>query len=83
MIKKVIPVPMEERLITELDARSTKEGRSRSDLIREACRSYLSKAQELELDRLYQEGYRRSPEESVMGETQVAILGRVLPVEHW
>jgi hypothetical protein len=36
-----------------------------------------------ELDRLYQQGYTRIPEEQAAGEIQVAMSGEFLPKESW
>ena len=41
MGKKTVRIPMEEELIAQLDARSLQEGRSRAEVLQEACRSYL------------------------------------------
>lgn len=49
-------------LLAQLDARSARTGRNRSDLIREALTDYLQLDREAELDRLIVEGYTRQPQ---------------------
>ena len=80
---KVIQVPMEEALVQTLDSWSRELGRSRADIIREACRRYLKHLEREKLDRIYREGYDRFPEEPIMALTQEALLGQVLPKEDW
>ncbi|MGH2544791.1 MAG: ribbon-helix-helix protein, CopG family [Ardenticatenaceae bacterium] len=80
---KVIQVPMEEALVRALDSWAQELGRSRADIIREACRRYLKHVEREELDRVYREGYDRVPEEPIMARTQAALLAEVLPREDW
>ncbi|MBI2858290.1 MAG: ribbon-helix-helix protein, CopG family [Chloroflexi bacterium] len=83
MAKKVIQVTVDEELLTALDRLSRKQRKARSWLIRQACRRYLGQAESEEMDRLYQQGYERSPEEPELGEAQIALAGEVLPKESW
>jgi metal-responsive CopG/Arc/MetJ family transcriptional regulator len=83
MVKKVIQVPVDEELLVALDRTSRKQNKARAELIRKACRRYLEQVESEELDRLYQQGYRRLPEESQAGEAQIAVAGEVLPRESW
>jgi len=83
MAKKVIQVPVGEKLLVALDRTSKRQNKARAELIREACESYLAKMESEELDRLYQEGYERLPEESGSAESQIAVLSEVLPQESW
>ena len=83
MNKKVIQVPIEIDLLTALNLLSKQEGRSRADVIREACRRYLRQVKERELDEAYQEGYNRVPESPALGQMQASLTGRVLPEETW
>ena len=83
MSKKVIQVPIEDDLLEALDEASRSEKRSRADLIRLACRDYLRRRRSQTLDRLYQAGYERVPEDSAIGEAQVALLGQILGEETW
>jgi metal-responsive CopG/Arc/MetJ family transcriptional regulator len=81
--KKVIQVPVDEELLKELDRFCAGKRRSRSELIRRACQSYLDQVEREELDRRYQQGYAKVPEEPGVGESQAAISGEVLPGESW
>ncbi|MDO8578737.1 MAG: ribbon-helix-helix protein, CopG family [Dehalococcoidales bacterium] len=83
MVKKVIQVPVDEELLTSLDKLSKKQCKARSVLIREACQHYLAQVETDELDRLYQQGYERLPEEPEVGDAQIALVGEILPRESW
>ena len=83
MIKKVIQVPVDAELLIALDQTSKKQNKPRAKLIREACECYLEKVEFEELDRLYQQGYERLPEESASGEAQIVAAGEILPGESW
>jgi metal-responsive CopG/Arc/MetJ family transcriptional regulator len=83
MVKKVIQVPMDEKLLKELNKLSQKQKKSRSEFIREACASYVAKTREAEADRKYIEGYRKFPETTEMGEIGMQLLAQILPDEEW
>jgi metal-responsive CopG/Arc/MetJ family transcriptional regulator len=83
VVKKVIQVPVDEELLTALDQLSRKQRKARSELIRQACQRYLGQVESEELDRLYQQGYERLPEEPELGEAQIALAGEILPKESW
>ena len=83
MVKKVIQVPVDEELLVALDQLSKKQRRARSELIRQACQRYLGQVKSEELDRLYQQGYERLPEEAEVGEVQTALTGEILSKEPW
>jgi len=83
MVKKVIQVPVDEGLLKDLDHLSKSQRKTRSELIRQACSSYLQQVKDEELDKIYQQGYMRIPEEPETGELQVAISGEFLPKESW
>ena len=83
MAKKVIQVPVDEGLLKDLDDLSKKQRRARSELIRQACQIYLRQAKQEEMDRLYQQGYERIPEEAELGEAQVAVAGEIMSRESW
>ncbi len=83
MTKKVIQVPIDEVLLHELDKLSGKQSKSRSEVIRQACQQYLDQMEFEELDKIYQQGYERSPEKVETGETQVTIIDEILPKETW
>lgn len=55
-------VQLTDELLRRLDARAAREGRSRSELVREAITSYLATDREAEIDRLIVEGYTRHPQ---------------------
>ncbi len=80
---KVIQIPIDDGLLEEITRLSREEHRSRSELIRRACREYVKAREREELDRIYEEGYRRIPETSDSGESQVALLNQVLADESW
>ena len=83
MIKKVIQVPVDEELLIALNQTSRKQNKARAELIREACQCYLEQVESEELDRLYQQGYERLPEEPELGEAQVGLAGQLLPEGSW
>ncbi len=83
MPKKVIQVPVDDSLLKNLDTLCKKQRKPRSKVIREACVSYLQKLENEELDKVYQQGYSRIPEEPMIGEAQADILGEVLSKEQW
>jgi len=83
MAKKVIQVPVDEGLLEELDNLSRKQRRARSELIRQACRIYLQRAKQEEMDKTYQQGYQRIPEEAELGEAQVTVVGETISRESW
>jgi metal-responsive CopG/Arc/MetJ family transcriptional regulator len=83
MAKKVIQVPIDEKLLTALDKLSRKQSKARSEIIRQACQHYLERVESEELDRIYQQGYERLPEEAEIGKAQVTITGEILPRESW
>ena len=53
MPKKVIQVPVDAKLLKELDTLSKKQHKARAEVIREACAQYITKVEEAELDRQY------------------------------
>lgn len=83
MVKKVIQVPVDEELLRDLNNLSKKQRKARSELIRQACLNYLQQIEHEELDRLYQQGYVRIPEEPETGESQIAMSGEFMSKESW
>lgn len=83
MPKKVIQVPIETELLSALDQLSRKQHQARAEVIRLACHHYLRHVEIGELDKLYQQGYEKSPEEAELGEVQIALAAEVLPAESW
>jgi metal-responsive CopG/Arc/MetJ family transcriptional regulator len=83
MTKKVIQIPLDEDLLRTLDGLSRSRHESRSELVREACRRYIRALQQDQMDRVYEEGYRRLPESASVAEAQTALASRVLEEERW
>ncbi len=83
MTKKIIQVPVDDHLLAELDKISKRQHKARAELIREACATYMKELETEEMDRVYQEGYRRIPEETDLAEAQEKMLGEILPKETW
>ncbi len=65
-------VQLTDELLTELDARRAREGRSRSELIRDAIEAYLAVDRQAALDRSIVEGYTRLPPGDDLDATWVA-----------
>jgi metal-responsive CopG/Arc/MetJ family transcriptional regulator len=65
-------VQLSDELLAQLDARVAREGRSRSELIREAVAGYLSEDRQAEIDRRIVEAYTRQPQEDLLGADAVA-----------
>jgi metal-responsive CopG/Arc/MetJ family transcriptional regulator len=61
-------VQLSDELVERLDAYRAREGRSRSDVVREAIERYLTTNREAEIDRLLVEAYTRQPPEDVWNE---------------
>ncbi|MEA3253972.1 MAG: ribbon-helix-helix protein, CopG family [Chloroflexota bacterium] len=83
MVKRVIQVPVDEKLLKDLDSLSKKQRKARSELIRQACLSFLRQVEDEELDRIYRQGYMRVPEEPETGEIQLAMSGEFISRESW
>jgi len=81
--KKVIQVPVDVDLLIALDQMSRRQRKARAEVIRKACRCYLEQVESEELDRLYQQGYERLPEEPKLGKAQIALAAEILPEESW
>lgn len=60
-------VQLSDELLAQLDARVAREGRSRSDLIREAVAGYLAADRAAEIDRRIVEAYTHRPQEDLIG----------------
>lgn len=65
-------VQLSDELLAQLDARVAREGRSRSELIREAVADYLATDRQAEVDRRIVEAYTRQPQEDLLGADTVA-----------
>ena len=73
-------VQLSDDLLTRLDARRGREGRSRSELVRDAIERYLAEDREAEIDRLIVEAYTRLPPESTADD---AFARRMIADEPW
>lgn len=60
-------VQLTDDLLAALDARREREGRSRSELIREAIEAYLAADREAAIDRAILDGYTRVPPAENLG----------------
>jgi hypothetical protein len=60
-------VQLSDELVAELDARASREGRSRSELIRDALAGYLHDDPQAEIDRRLVEAYIRQPQDDALG----------------
>jgi len=83
MVKRIIQVPLDEELLQALDHVSVKLHKARSEVIRQACKYYLTQMEREELDRLYQQGYEKMPEEPELAEVQIHLAGHILSKELW
>jgi len=83
MAKKVIQVPVGEKLLAALDQTSRKQNKARAELIREACECYLAQVGSEELDRAYRQGYEKLPEGPEVGEAQIGLAAEILSEESW
>jgi metal-responsive CopG/Arc/MetJ family transcriptional regulator len=73
-------VQLSDELLAQLDARAAREGRNRSELIREALSEYLAADREAEIDRRIVEAYARQPQED-LGATWAAAAS--IAAENW
>ena len=73
-------IQLTDDLLEELDAYRVREGRSRSEVVREAIEQYLAGDREAEIDRLLVEAYTRRPPDDVWGEQAAR---RLIAAEPW
>lgn len=81
MARKQTLVQLSDELLARLDARVAREGRSRSELIREALAGYLAADREAEIDRRIVEAYTRAPQEDLLGARAAAAA--MIAAEPW
>jgi metal-responsive CopG/Arc/MetJ family transcriptional regulator len=62
MARRQTLVQLNDELLERLDRRAGREGRSRSQLIRQALEEYLRDEREAEIDRQIVEAYTRIPQ---------------------
>jgi metal-responsive CopG/Arc/MetJ family transcriptional regulator len=65
-------VQLSDELLAQLDARVAREGRSRSELIREALAGFLATDLEAEIDRQIVTSYTERPQEDLLGAEMTA-----------
>jgi hypothetical protein len=80
---RIIQVPIEEKLLKQIDATAGIVSESRSAFIREACQQRLKSLHARELDRLYIEGHQNRPENLDWAESSAQLLSKRLPKEKW
>lgn len=80
---KVIQVPIDEALLSRVDAAAGRVAESRAAYIREACERRLRSEEASELDRRYVEGYRRRPEDRAWGKVGAKLLAHRLERDRW
>lgn len=83
MSMKIIQVPIDDVLLGAVTRLAKVRRSTRAALIREACRRYLERLKEAELDRKYVEGYRRKPESAAAGKLGEKMAKEVWPKEVW
>lgn len=77
--KKIIQIPIEDDLLTRIDATVGVVAESRAAFIRDACKQRLKNLRVKELDRSYVAGYRRRPEDLDWAESSAKLLSKRLP----
>lgn len=80
---KIIQVPMEEELLSQIDATAGIVAESRAVFIREACQQRLKSLRTKELDRLYIHGHQSRPESLDWAKSSVNLLSKRMPKEKW
>ena len=73
-------VQFSDDLLERLDRYRAREGRSRSDVVREAVETYLAADREAEIDRQIVAGYTRQPSSDVWGD---AAARHIIAAEPW
>jgi metal-responsive CopG/Arc/MetJ family transcriptional regulator len=73
-------VQLSDELLERLDRLRASEGRSRSELIREAVERYLAEHHEAEIDRVIVEAYTRRPPEDAWADEAAR---RMVASEPW
>jgi metal-responsive CopG/Arc/MetJ family transcriptional regulator len=74
-------VQLSDGLLAQLDERAAREGRSRSDLIREAVSGYLAGDLEAAIDRRLVDAYTREPQEDLTEAESAAVA--LIAAEPW
>ncbi len=80
---KIIQVPIDAGLLSEIDETAGIVAESRAEFIRKACRARLHSLAEDELERRYVSGYRKTPESPAAAKSNARLLAKLLPREKW
>jgi hypothetical protein len=80
---RIIQVPMDARLLGEVDDAAGRVAESRAAYIRGACIHRLRSEETQALDRRYIEGYRRKPEKVSWGKLGAKLLAQRLRRDRW
>jgi predicted DNA-binding protein len=80
MARRQTLVQLSDELLERLDAYRAREGRSRSEVVREAIERYLQTDREAEIDRLLVEAYTRQPPEDLWAEQAAR---HIIAAEPW
>jgi metal-responsive CopG/Arc/MetJ family transcriptional regulator len=83
MAKRIIQVPIEESMLEDLNNLSKKHHKARAEMIRLACSDYLKQIKQEELNKIYQEGYRKIPEKVEIGKVQLIMTREIASLEPW
>lgn len=81
MARRQTLVQLSDELLAELDARSARDGRSRSELIREALTGYLAADRRAEIDRAIVAAYTRVPQADLLDARAAAAA--LIAAEPW
>ena len=79
MARRQTLVQLSDALLEQLDRHRRRDGRSRSEVIREAVERYLEADREAEVDRRIVAAYTREPQLETWGESAVERLVREEP----
>jgi metal-responsive CopG/Arc/MetJ family transcriptional regulator len=79
MARRQTLVQLSDALLEELDRHRGREGRSRSEVIREAVERYLEADREAEVDRRIVAAYTREPQREAWGDSAAEWLVREEP----
>jgi metal-responsive CopG/Arc/MetJ family transcriptional regulator len=73
-------VQLSDELLERLDSYRAREGRSRSEIVREAIERYLAADREAEIDELLVDAYTRQPPEDLWNEQSAK---QMISAEPW
>jgi len=79
----VVQVPMKGELAERIDAAAARDGESRAEFIRKACRLRLALLETADLEQRYIEGYGRVPEDAAWADTSARALAGSIRKEKW